>query len=222
MYYSNGFKNSYEELITYYPAFYRDVFELRAILEANGRVCDTIIDTINAVIENSFVQSADEETITRLEAFLNIKTDKSRSLEERRRLVYSFFVGFGKVSASSLKETIRAITGAESEIEFKISDDAGNNTLYILIERGDNDTLNFADIETVLTQRLPAHINYKTSLRFLRTVVVGNKKTIYTQEPLCCGITFAGIVGGETQIDDSSAVLGEATLGNMILGYGGA
>ena len=195
MYYSNGFENSYEELITYYPAFYRDVFEMRAILEANGRICDTIIDTINGVIENSFVQSADEPTITRLEAFLNIKTDRSRPLEERRRLVYSFFVGFGKVSASSLKESIRAITGAESEFEFKISDEAGNNTLYIMIERGDTNALNFGDIETILTQRLPAHINYKVSLRFVNSpVVVENKKTIFTQTPLFCGITNAGIV----------------------------
>lgn len=222
MYYSNGFENSYEELITYYPAFYRDVFEMRAILEANGRICDTIIDTINAVIENSFVQSADESTITRLEAFLNIKTDKNRPLEERRRLVYSFFVGFGKVSASSLKESIKAITGADSKIEFKISDEKGNNTLFIMIERGDNETLNFADIETILTQRLPAHINYKLSLRFARSVVVSQKKKVYTQEPLHCGITFAGLVGDDRpQEDNATSVLGTAILNELILGNGG-
>ena len=75
MYYSNGFDSAYEELITFYPVFYRDVFEMRAILEAEGKIVDEATATINGVIENSFVESADEATITRLEAWLHLQTE---------------------------------------------------------------------------------------------------------------------------------------------------
>ena len=32
------YANNYEELITYYPRFYRDVFEMVEILKAHGRI----------------------------------------------------------------------------------------------------------------------------------------------------------------------------------------
>lgn len=188
MYYNNAFPSIYDELITFYPVFYRDVFEMRAILEADGRVFDTAVENINAVIENSFVGSADEETITRLEAFLHLKTDKSRPLEERRRLVYSFFVGFGKLSASNLREIIRAFTGADSKITFVPTDADGNNTLFIEMDRGENDKLNYTDIETVLSKKIPAHIAYKAFVTYRFPTVIAKRQRHYKHEYRLCGL----------------------------------
>lgn len=160
MYYSNGFDSAYEELITFYPAFYRDVFEMQAILKAGGKIIDKAIATINNVIENSFVESADETTITRLEAWLHLQTDRGSPLEERRQLVYSSFVGFGKLSASKLKDILRVFTNADSKIYFKPTDSIGNNTLIIEIERG-RSNINYIDIKSVLEKKIPAHIAVK-------------------------------------------------------------
>lgn len=156
MYYSNGFDSAYEELITFYPAFYRDVFEMRAILEAEGNVIDKATAAINGVIENSFVESADEATITRLEAWLHLRSDRSIPLEERRRLVYSFFWGLGKLSASKLKDILRVFTNSDIKIYFK-PDSTGNNILTIEIERG-RSNINYADIKSSLDRKIPAHI----------------------------------------------------------------
>lgn len=188
MYYSNGFDSAYEELITFYPAFYRDVFEMRAILEAEGKVIDKATATINGVIENSFVESADEATITRLEAWLHLETEKNRPLEERRRLVYSFFVGFGKLSASKLKEALRAFTGADSNIYFKPTDEAGNNTLIIEMQRGENSDISYTDIDTVLAKKIPAHIAYKAYVTYTSAVVISRRRTHYKHEYRLCGL----------------------------------
>lgn len=195
MYYSNGFPSTYDELITFYPAYYRNVLELKAILEANGHLCDNVINAINSVIENCFVESADEATITRLEKFLGIVTDASRPLEERRRLVYSYFVGFGKISASKLKEAIKAFTGADSKITFERTDEAGNNTLLIEIERGKNAELSYTDIETAIAKRIPAHIAYQLSFKYSHTVVAAKATTNrYTSDYIPCGTTVAGVI----------------------------
>ena len=89
MYYNNGYDSTFEELITFYPAFYREVREIRAILEAEGAITDKVIESINRVIDNSFIATADESMITRLEKFLGLPTDTSKSLEDRRQAVGS-------------------------------------------------------------------------------------------------------------------------------------
>ena len=209
MYYSNGFDSAYEELITFYPAFYRDVFEMRAILEAEGKIVDEATATINGVIENSFVESADEATITRLEAWLHLQTDKSRPLEERRRLVYSFFVGFGKLSASKLKEALRAFTGADSNIYFKPTDEAGNNTLIIEMERGENSDISYSDIKTVLDKKIPAHIAYKAFVTYSAAVAISKRRTHYKHEYRLCGlepdIALLGKKQTKTSVTESDA-----------------
>lgn len=189
MFYDADFENTYEELISYYPAFYRDVLEMRAVLEAQGRIGDNCIAGIKGVLNNCFIESADEATITRLENFLHIETDYDRSLEERRRLVYSFFVGFGKVSASAIKETIRALTGAGCTLSFKRTDEAGNSTLEIEIERGENKGISYADIDTVLSKRIPAHISYEAFVKYsINSIVTSVKRDNFLHEYKQCGL----------------------------------
>ena len=53
MFYNKYYPNNYEELISYYPKFYREVFEMRAILEAEGSLADDMEDNIERVFDNS-------------------------------------------------------------------------------------------------------------------------------------------------------------------------
>lgn len=60
--YPNGFPSAYEELKTFYPVFYRDVFEMDAIWRAAGGGLDEIEDGVDAVVNNNFVSLMDTDT----------------------------------------------------------------------------------------------------------------------------------------------------------------
>lgn len=115
---------------------------------------------------NCFIEYADEETIKKLEDFLDIRLNKSRTLEERRRLVKSYFIGFGKVSATMLKEMIQSYTGAEVECKFEPFDEAGNNMLYLNFQRGKEPTLYMSDINLLLSKKIPAHIKWRAAVTY--------------------------------------------------------
>lgn len=168
--YEKYFKNGYEELITYYPRFYRDVFEMVEILKAQGRIADSLEDNIERVYLNCFIDYADEAAIEKFEKFLLIGLNRSRSLEERRRLVKSYFVGFGKLSASALKETIGAYTGADVEICLKPYDKEGNNALYIYLKQDAMNILYMSATEQLLYAKIPAHLHYIVITEIERTI----------------------------------------------------
>lgn len=186
-FYEKHFENNFEELITYYPRFYRDVYEMVEILKAHGSIADGLEADIERTYLNSFIDYADEETITKLERFLMIGLNKSRSLEERRRLVKSYFVGFGKVSASMLSEMITSYTGAEVESRFEPSDEKGNNTLYINFQRGKEPTLYMGDIYLLLSKKIPAHINWEAAVTYNFPIGIGIKRTHYKYGYDLCG-----------------------------------
>lgn len=186
-FYDKYFANNFEELITYYPRFYRDVFEMVEILKAHGRVADGIETNIEQTYLNCFIDYADEATIAQLEKFLNIGLNKSRTLEERRRLVKSYFVGFGKVSASMISEMIQSYTGAQVDIRFEPFDEAGNNMLYINFKRGDEPTLYMSDINLLLSKKIPAHIAYQAAVTYHYSVGVGIRRRHYRYGYDLCG-----------------------------------
>jgi len=122
------------------------------------------------VLNNNFIDKADSSTVEALETFLGIPSNPSRTLDERRRLIKAYFVGFGKVSASMLKEMIMSYTGASSEVTFE-PDSSGDNYLHINIDRGKEPTLYLAEIDTLLRKKLPAHIAFEVKVRYTYAVV---------------------------------------------------
>lgn len=186
-FYEKYFGSNYEELITYYPRFYREVFEMVEILKAHGRIADEIEDNIEQTYLNAFIDYADEATIAKLEKFLMIGLNKSRTLEERRRLVKSYFIGFGKVSASMLEEMIQSYTGAAVESRFEPFDDEKNNMLYINFQRGDEPTLYMSDINLLLGKKIPAHIQWQAAVTYCFPIGVGMRRSYFKYGYDLCG-----------------------------------
>jgi len=62
-FYSRYYAGSYEELLTYYPRFYRGVFEMVEILKAFGRIADGLEAGVARVFPNNFTADAAAETI---------------------------------------------------------------------------------------------------------------------------------------------------------------
>jgi len=164
MYYSNGFDNTYDELLTFYPIYYFDVFEMREILKAQGKILDAVRQYIDTAIKNNYVQDADEPTILRLERFLHIPYDGTKTLEERRRMVLAFFVGFGKISATVIKSIIATFTDCPVEVDLPRDEDK-NCYVRIFIPHNSDGVAMFADINTILSVKIPTHlkISYQQS-----------------------------------------------------------
>jgi len=178
MYYENGFDSCYEELITFYPIFYKEIFEMNEILKAYGNLADTIQKNIDIMLSDNYIQTADEPTITRLEKFLYINTDKTKSLNERKRFVLSFFIGFGRISATKIKAIIKNYTNADVDVEFKKFDDKGNNCLYVTCDRGTENNLKMYDIPEILTRKIPAHIFLNLLIKYIFECSENNKNYI--------------------------------------------
>ena len=76
-FYEKYYKSNYEELITYYPRYYRDVYEMVEILKAFGRISDGLETEIEQAYLNNFILAADVETVKIWEKFLALPTRKS-------------------------------------------------------------------------------------------------------------------------------------------------
>lgn len=171
-FYEKYYNNNYDELITYYPRFYRDVFEMVEILKAHGRIMDGIEGNIGQTYFNGFIDYADEVTISKLEVFLGIGLDRNRTLEERRRIVKSYFVGSGKISASKIIQMIAVYTDSPVSCKLEPFDDGGNNRLYIEILNGEEETICTKDILAILSKRIPAHLLFCLASRWIVEIPV--------------------------------------------------
>jgi hypothetical protein len=165
-FYDRQYASNYDELISYYPRYYRDVREMVAILQADGKLLDGAQDAIEQVYNNNFIDYMDEQTVKVFESLLCIKQRKSRTLEERRRLIKAYFVGFGKLSATLLSEMIRAYTGSDPFIKFEPFDLQRNNMLYISVSPQDECDFFTGDVIDIVSQKIPAHIPYRLTFEY--------------------------------------------------------
>lgn len=150
--------NNYERIKRFTPIYYQDITEMNAIYTVDGQMLDQLDCHINEVKSNMHICTADDFTITKLEEFIGIKTDVQKSLDERRGMVNSYFIGFGKISKTKIKDIIYSFTGAGCTIELKPCNTSNDNALYITIIRGESEYFNIQDIKTILSNRIPGHI----------------------------------------------------------------
>jgi len=160
-FFRRAWKDSYDELITFYPRFYRDVLEMEAILRAHGDYTNEMMDDIEQTFLNGFIDYASEAQIERWENFLHISLNRSLTLDDRRRAVKAYIIGFGKMSASVIKAMVNAYLGiSDTEVDFRPRDEDGNNAVLIYIYENDDITANFQQLRVLLRRKIPAHLWY--------------------------------------------------------------
>lgn len=165
--------NNYEEVRGFLPDYYNDIVEMQAYLNSLGNKLDSAEEANQRVLNNNFVYSADEETIERLERYLFLPVEKTKPLDDRRRLVASFFIGFGKISATKIKDIVYQFTNAIPEVDFK------DSTIFVEIERGSTKSLYLVDVATILSRRLPAHLGFTLSVKITVNTTVESRAKIY-------------------------------------------
>lgn len=177
--------NNYDDIKSFLPIFYNEVFEMQAILQTAGHALDKLEEGEIRVLLNNFIMDADKESITKLETFLQIKNE-SRSLDERRRLVASYFVGFGKINATKIKEIVYSFTSANSEVYFE------DSTVSIEIERGISESLYLIDVNNIISSRIPAHLPFVLVIKFTINVEVTTSVKRYKFEYPLTNTLFCG------------------------------
>lgn len=177
-FYEKYYPGSFEELITYYPRYYRDVFEMVEILKAHGRIADGIEDSIERTYLNSFIDTADGETLDKLMNFFKIRATGTQSLIEKRGLIKMNTVGNGKISASLLKKMFAAYTDAPIDITFEPFDEEGNNRLVIDCKIPETSTFVLSDVKPIVEKKIPSHIT------FLLLVTMEWDGEVYTEQQI--------------------------------------
>lgn len=153
------YEDNFKELCAAMPLFYLDVFEMREILKAQGRLMDDVCASFELVIDNSFIMTADDQTIRKWEAVLNIPRDPSLTLEQRRKIVAGYTSGRGHIGEPEIREIVRQYTENAITVAFA----KGVITIDIEGEIFGEDSL----VDTLL-RRIPAHLALKILLHIRR------------------------------------------------------
>lgn len=148
---------------------------MKAILKTQGEIADNIENNIEQIFNNCFIDEADEATITKHEIFLGIEF-KPDSLEERKRLVKSYYIGFGKISASMIKDIVQSYINAPVNVYFEPFDEERNNRLFIGLERDcDAAAIYVKNILPILARKIPAHIKWIINISYFLSVLTSEQ-----------------------------------------------
>lgn len=158
--YEKYYKNNFEELITYYPRYYRDVFEMVEILKAFGRVADGLEANIEQTHLNNFILTADAETIRVWEELLDITYTKKLTLDQRKRVVIARIMGYGHIGEPEIRGIIANYTERAVAVDFQ------RGVVFITIEGEVFDEMNLWD---TLLRRIPAHLGLNVKVHIQRT-----------------------------------------------------
>ena len=158
--YENYYKNNFEELITYYPRYYRDVFEMVEILKAFGRVADGLEANIEQTYLNNFILTADAETIRVWEEILEITYTRPLTLDQRKRVVIARLAGYGHIGEPEIRGIIANYTERAVAVDFQ------RGVVFITIEGEVFDEMNLWD---TLLRRIPAHLALNVKVHIQRS-----------------------------------------------------
>lgn len=213
-------KGTKEELLRYYPTFYRNVLEFVAVQGAAAIVLNKLCDIFQKCADDSNITTASEEIIAFYEKIIGIKYSSLRTLEERRRLVLAYYNIFGKVSATKIKKAISYYTGEEVDITFTTKDEKGNYILEINCARGNMNSLYLEDIDLLCKKIIPAHLLYKIAMLYRFDVVICNEKNHYKYDYELCGTKpYTALLGDKNS--SKSIVTNKKTTYNKDYNYCG-
>lgn len=151
--YENAPVSTYEEFKTWYPIFYQYIVDMDALWQVFGDKMDGLRDTIIRLVDNNFIDYADEPTITRIESWLGIEYENVPSLPTRRNVIKGFIIGQGHIGRQQIKEIIALFTNAAMDVAFA----RGIITVTLSGAPGDVLVLPYA-ANMVLNERIPAHL----------------------------------------------------------------
>lgn len=167
-FYNKYYQSNYEEILTYYPRYYRDVFEMVEILKALGRVTDTLEDQIEQTYLNHFIMQADDTTVGIWEKILGITDTSGLSLYQRKCAIMGRLSSVGHIGEPEIRVIISNYTDNTVEVDF------AHGIISVVI---DGETFGEGILLNTLLRRIPAHLaldmKVRVRRRFRRDLRVG-------------------------------------------------
>ena len=143
------YENNFKEFCAAMPLFYLDVYEMREILKTEGRLLDGVCSSLETVVADNFVFTADAATLKLWEAALGITYEKPLPLEQRRSVVMGRISGNGHIGEPEIREIIGQYTDIRPKVAF------AKGIISIVIYEEVFDEANLLD---TLLRRIPAHL----------------------------------------------------------------
>lgn len=150
--YDNAWPHVYEEIKRFYPVWYRDVLEMDAIWRAQGIELDGVRATVEALIDNGYIMTADLRTIASLEAFLHINPTPEQTLQERRQVVATYVRGQDHIGAPEIKSIAGAFTSGVVDVDFALG------VISVMVSHPVTETFDIDACRTLLLERIPTHL----------------------------------------------------------------
>lgn len=172
------YENRFKELCACMPLFYLDVYEMREILKAQGRLGDGIFEATERVINNNFILLADAETVGQWEDMLKITRDGPMTLDQRKSVIMGLVCGNGHIGEPEIRAIIAQYTPQAVTVGF------AKGVIYITIE---GEVFGEGSLLETLLRRIPAHLALRIQLR---------KTRVFRQ---ALSVSFGGAVGTQQE-----------------------
>ncbi len=118
-------------LLTYLPSFMTKFKEIAATLDAENPEFVLVWKAADRVLQNEFIETADEYGISRFEEILNILPSKEDTLESRRSRVSSRWFNTISYTLRALIMKLEALCG---DSDFTIIKEYDNYTITIIVD----------------------------------------------------------------------------------------
>lgn len=193
--YENSVPNTYDEIKTWYPVWYRDVLEMDALWQALGSQLDKVRNGIIQAVDNNFIDRADTETLAKLEKFFRISYGSPRTIVERRNMLKAVKLGQNHIGQKEIKELISIFTNGKIDIALT------QGTIEIAVTRDFSDKFNLYDCNSILSNKIPAHLRLSMIDKLLPAQIYNAHKFIFQKLKIILA------AGGRSTIKSSSLCL---------------
>lgn len=152
--FNNRQRSGYEEISSYSPKFYRQIKEMDAVYRFAGWTADCMADSLEALISTQFVMNMPAGQLTFYEQLFGIPAE-GMTLDARRRQVFAYMFGNGKVSGSSIAAFVEILCGDGTEAAVSMG-----SILEVRILSENAGDAAHQQLMAYLGRVLPAHLSY--------------------------------------------------------------
>ncbi len=173
-------------MIKYLPAYERGSKVFQSLINVEAQEIDDKASDVEDFIKQLSINTA-TWSLSVYENELGIKTDISKSDEERRSLIKAKYRGTGKLDRALLESIVRAYSDGETGVFF-------DGKFKILLEYIEDNILNLVDLENTLEEIKPAHLDYMLSLQVNDKIAIESTDMVV---PIIFPVCNEIVAGGE-------------------------
>ena len=155
-------QQAYELLMRKLPGWFKPVLEYNAIEKAHAVPVAQFSEAADTIQHNFFIQTADEETIKRIERILGISAQPSDTLEYRRQRILTATQQTSPFTEWHLRERLTELFGDD----YTLTVDSENSTISIYTSSARYGAVELLD--ELIAAVIPAHLYVESNQEVVR------------------------------------------------------